>query len=74
MRPAPPGREDEFDPWRDSLSNKRLAPGEEDDWDKVRLQHAAEGNWIVSTRVQYRNDTSGASNPSDASGEAVYSE
>lgn len=68
------GEGSKSDPWRESLSNKRLAPGEEVDWNKVKLQHAAEDNWIRSTRVQFRNDTSGASNPSDAWGELVWSD
>jgi hypothetical protein len=68
------GKGSKTDPWPEALSNKRLAPNEEADWNKVKLQHAAEDNWIRSTRVQYRNDTSGASNPSDAWGEVVWSE
>ena len=45
------GEGSKSDPFRESLSNKRLAPGEEEDWNKVKLQHAAEDNWIRSTRV-----------------------
>ena len=47
----------------EGLANKRLAPGETGDWDKVALQEAAIGNVITSTWVEYRDDTSGVGDP-----------
>jgi hypothetical protein len=58
----------------EELTNKRVAPGEEVDWNRVRLEKAAEGNVIIYTRIAYRNDTSGASNPSDSWGPIKWSE
>ena len=49
--------------YTEGLANKRLAPGEEVDWDKVRLQHAAIGNVITSTRIEYKDDTGGVGSP-----------
>ncbi|RZL89435.1 MAG: hypothetical protein EOP82_19810 [Variovorax sp.] len=49
--------------YTEGLANKRVAPGEEVDWDKVSLQHAAIGNVITSTRVEYKEDTSGVGSP-----------
>ena len=49
--------------YTEGLANKRVAPGEEVDWDKVSLQHAAIGNVITSTRVEYKDDTSGVGSP-----------
>jgi hypothetical protein len=42
------------------LLNKRLAPGETEDWQNQALQHAAEGAYISNTRVEYKEDNSGA--------------
>ena len=44
----------------ESLVNKRLAPGETEEWPNQALNHAAEGNWISNTRVEYKRDNSGA--------------
>jgi hypothetical protein len=44
----------------ESLTNKRLAPGETEEWPNQALQHAAEGALITTTRVQYKRDNSGA--------------
>lgn len=54
----------------EGLDNKRLAAGEEDEWRSVRLQDAAIGNVISATRVQFKNDNSGAG---DGYGPAVWS-
>jgi hypothetical protein len=52
----------EGDPRRypEALDNKRLAPGEEDHWSRVKLGEAAVNIWITQTRVQFKNDNSGA--------------
>lgn len=44
----------------ESLVNKRLAPGEEERWPTQNLSKADDGDVITSTRVQYKNDNSGA--------------
>jgi hypothetical protein len=46
--------------YTEGLDNKRLAPGEEEEWHSVKLQHAAIGNVISSTRVEFKDDNSGA--------------
>jgi hypothetical protein len=43
----------------ESLVNKRLAPGETEEWPTQKLKEAAEGNAIISTRVEFKNDNSG---------------
>lgn len=45
--------------WTEALDNKRLAVGETDDWNSVKLQHAASGIRITSTRLEIKNDNSG---------------
>ena len=44
----------------ESLVNKRLAPGETEEWPNQALNHAAEGNFISNTRVEFKRDNSGA--------------
>jgi hypothetical protein len=44
----------------ENLSNKRLAVGETEEWKSVKLQHAATGIDVTSTRIQFKNDNSGA--------------
>ena len=46
--------------WTEALDNKRLAVGETEDWNSVNLQHAASGIRITSTRLEIKNDNSGA--------------
>ena len=46
--------------YTEALDNKRLAPQEEQEWHNVKLQHVAEGVLIRSTRVEIKDDTSGA--------------
>ena len=55
----------------ESLVNKRLAPGEEEHWFGQKLSEAATGILITSTRVQYKNDNSGAG---DGYGPPVWSD
>jgi hypothetical protein len=43
----------------ESLVNKRLAPGQTEEWPTQQLGHAAEGNVIATTRVEYKDDNSG---------------
>ena len=47
----------------EALDNKRLAVGETGDWLNVNLQEVADGIVIDSTRVQYKDDTSGVGSP-----------
>jgi hypothetical protein len=49
----------------EGLANRKLAPGEKEQWKNQKLQHVAEDNPITSAWVEYREDTSGKSNPSD---------
>ncbi|MEO8249079.1 MAG: hypothetical protein ABI589_06885 [Burkholderiales bacterium] len=44
----------------ESLSNKRLAPGETEEWPNQALREAGEGNLITNTWVEYKRDNSGA--------------
>lgn len=45
---------------KEGLANKRLAPNETEEWKSQKLQHAATGLVITSTRVEYKDDNSGA--------------
>ena len=47
----------------ESLSNKRLAPGETAEWPNQALRQAGEGNLITNTWVEYKRDTSGVGSP-----------
>ena len=58
-------------PHAEALDNKRLAPNEENDWSRVTLGKAAVNNWITQTRVQFKNDNSGAG---DGYGPAKWSD
>jgi hypothetical protein len=51
------GRGTEFS---ESLVNKRLAPNETENWPSQTLRHAATGIVITSSRVEFKNDNSGA--------------
>jgi len=44
----------------ESLVNKRLAPNETENWPSQTLRHAATGIVITSSRVEFKNDNSGA--------------
>ena len=46
--------------YHESLVNKRLAPGETAEWPNQALAHAAEGNWISNTHVEFKPNNSGA--------------
>ena len=47
----------------EGLANKRLSVGEKEQWLTQKLQHAASGRVITSTRVEYKDDTSGKGSP-----------
>jgi len=57
----------------EGLANKVLEPGETETWKKQKLQEIAEGIVSKKIRVEYRNDTSGKSKPSDPWGKATWS-
>lgn len=44
----------------EALDNKRLAPNEEEEWHSVNLQNVASGVAIMKTRVEFKDDNSGA--------------
>lgn len=44
----------------EALVNKRLAPGETEEWPNQALNHAGEGVYISNTRVEFKRDNSGA--------------
>jgi hypothetical protein len=46
--------------YTEGLVNKRLAPGETEDWPSQTLGHAATGVVVSSHAVEYKNDNSGA--------------
>ena len=45
------------------LTNKRLAVGEQEHWHNQKLNHAATGIVITSSRIEYKDDTSGGGSP-----------
>src|SRR5262245_52323516 len=49
----------------EGLANRKLAPGEKEEWKNQKLQNVATGNPITSAWVEYRDDTSGKSSLSD---------
>jgi hypothetical protein len=49
--------------YTEPLANKRLAPGERETWPTQKLAHAANGNLITTTRLEYKDDTSGTGSP-----------
>jgi hypothetical protein len=55
----------------ESLANKRLAPGETEWWNSQRLAHAAVDSYISSTRIEFKDDNSGAG---DGYGPAKWSD
>lgn len=57
--------------FNEGLDNKKLSPGETEQWKSVKLQHVYEDNAITKIRIEYRNDTSGEKKPSDPWGPAV---
>ncbi len=57
----------------EGLANKVLEPGETETWKKQKLQDLAEDTLSEKIRVEYRNDTSGKSKPSDPWGKADWS-
>ena len=46
--------------YSEGLTNKRLAPDETENWPSQTLQNAATGIVITSSRIEYKNDNSGA--------------
>ncbi len=46
--------------YNEGLANKRLAPNETENWPGQKLGHAATGIVVSSTRVEYKDDNSGA--------------
>lgn len=59
--------------YREGLANKKLAPGETEDWPSQKLQNVAEFNPVLAIRVEYRNDTSGEKKRSDPWGPKYWS-
>jgi hypothetical protein len=57
----------------EGLANKKLSKNEKNTWKSQKLQHASEGLPITSTRIEYKDDTSGVKNLSDPWGPAVWS-
>jgi hypothetical protein len=55
----------------ESLANKRLAPGETAWWNGQRLAHAGVDAYIQSTRIEFKDDNSGAG---DGYGPAKWSD
>jgi hypothetical protein len=47
----------------DGITNKRLAPGETEEWRTVSLKDAAKGNVITNIRYEFKPDTSGVGSP-----------
>jgi len=47
----------------ESLADKRLAVSETEDWPSQRLNGASVGQVITSSRVEFKNDTSGVGSP-----------
>lgn len=54
----------------EGLTNKRLAPNETENWPSQKLGYAATGIVVTSSRIEYKNDNSGAG---DGYGPPVWS-
>ncbi|MDH4080638.1 MAG: hypothetical protein OEU68_12565 [Nitrospira sp.] len=57
----------------EGLANKVLEPGETETWKKQKLQDLAEDTVSERIRVEFKDDTSGKSKPSDPWGKAAWS-
>jgi hypothetical protein len=59
--------------FNEGLANKKLSPGESHTWKSQKLQGVAVGNSISATKIEFKDDTSGAKSLSDPWGPPKWS-